>query len=229
MAAGADGRLQGGPRDGARVLPEPARQRARRSAAGGQRRRAGDHPGDRGMLPPLGAPALPGASDAQPRGQGSDRPVARIQGARQRLLSGAVAGDRAPTGGRHPRRLRRSPAQRACLFRGRFRGLHRPPAAARHPSSLHSDDESPRTAVRRGATQAQDYSQHPNGFGEKPVLKLMFGALIRAADRWRGLRFTEFELRQIAAVRKELDQEYEASITPLARSSQPRVSSKSAP
>ena len=28
----------------------------------------------------------------------------------------------------------------------------------------------------------------PNGFGEKPVLKLMFGALIRAAERWRGLR-----------------------------------------
>ena len=69
----------------------------------------------------------------------------------------------------------------------------------------------------------------PNGFGEKPVLKLMFGALIRAAERWRSLRFTEFELRQIAAVRKELDQEYEESITPLARSSQPRVSSKSAP
>ena len=69
----------------------------------------------------------------------------------------------------------------------------------------------------------------PNGFGEKPVLKLMFGALIRAADGWRGLRFTEFELRQIAAVRKELDQEYEASITPRARSSQPCVSSKSAP
>jgi putative transposase len=69
----------------------------------------------------------------------------------------------------------------------------------------------------------------PNGFGEKPVLKLMFGALIRAAERWRGLRFTEFELRQIAAVRKELDQEYDASISPLARSSQPRVSSKLAP
>ena len=30
----------------------------------------------------------------------------------------------------------------------------------------------------------------------------MFGALIRAAERWRGLRFTDFELRQIAAVRK---------------------------
>jgi putative transposase len=70
----------------------------------------------------------------------------------------------------------------------------------------------------------------PNGFGEKPVLKLMFGALIRAAERWRGLRFTEFELRQIAAVRKELSEEYQSSITtPQAHSAQPRASSKSAP
>ena len=34
---------------------------------------------------------------------------------------------------------------------------------------------------------------------------------MRAAERWRGLRFTEFELRQIAAVRKDLDAEYEAT------------------
>src|SRR5215207_5054122 len=53
----------------------------------------------------------------------------------------------------------------------------------------------------------------PNAFGEKPVLKLTFAALIRAAERWRGLRFTEFELRQIAAVRKDLDMEYEATVT----------------
>ena len=69
----------------------------------------------------------------------------------------------------------------------------------------------------------------PNGFGEKPVLKLMFGALIRAAERWRGLLFTEFELRQLVALRKELDEEYEASIRSPARSSQPRFSSKSTP
>jgi hypothetical protein len=69
----------------------------------------------------------------------------------------------------------------------------------------------------------------PNGVGEKPVLKLLLDSLVRAAERWRGLRFTEFELRQIAAVRKELDQEYEASITPLARSPTPRVSSKYVP
>jgi hypothetical protein len=57
----------------------------------------------------------------------------------------------------------------------------------------------------------------------------MFGALTRAAERWRGLRFTEFELRQIAAVRKDLDAEYDAKLTPPARSSHPRFSSKSAP
>ena len=69
----------------------------------------------------------------------------------------------------------------------------------------------------------------PNGLGEKPVMKLMFGALIRAAERWRGLRFTEFELRQLAALRKELDEEYQASIMSPTRSSQPRFSSKSTP
>jgi putative transposase len=69
----------------------------------------------------------------------------------------------------------------------------------------------------------------PNGFGEKAVLKLMFGALVRAAERWRGLRFSEFELRQLAAVRKDLDAEYEATITRSRRSSQPRFSSTSTP
>lgn len=68
----------------------------------------------------------------------------------------------------------------------------------------------------------------PNGFGEKPVLKLMFGALVRAAERWRGLRFIEFEFRQIAAVRKDLDAEYDATITRSDRPSQTRVSSTSA-
>jgi len=50
----------------------------------------------------------------------------------------------------------------------------------------------------------------PNAFGERAVLKLMFGALIRAAERWRSVKVSDFERRQLAAVRKELDQEYEA-------------------
>ena len=40
----------------------------------------------------------------------------------------------------------------------------------------------------------------------------MFGAMIRAAERWRAVKITDFERRQMAAVRKELDQEYEAEI-----------------
>jgi hypothetical protein len=38
----------------------------------------------------------------------------------------------------------------------------------------------------------------------RAVLKLMYGALIRAAERWRSVKITEFEHPQIAAVRNEL-------------------------
>jgi len=37
----------------------------------------------------------------------------------------------------------------------------------------------------------------PHAFGERAVLKLMYAALIRAAERWRGIRITEFEQRQL--------------------------------
>jgi putative transposase len=52
----------------------------------------------------------------------------------------------------------------------------------------------------------------PNGFGERAVLKLMFSAMTRAAERWHAIRITDFERRQIGAVKQELDQEYEARI-----------------
>jgi len=53
----------------------------------------------------------------------------------------------------------------------------------------------------------------PNAFGERPVLKLMFGAMTRAAERWRAIRLTEFERRQIDAVRKQLADEYKSADT----------------
>jgi hypothetical protein len=52
----------------------------------------------------------------------------------------------------------------------------------------------------------------PNAFGERAALKLMFGALVRAAERWRSVKVTEFERRQMTAVRKQLDEEYEAAV-----------------
>ena len=50
----------------------------------------------------------------------------------------------------------------------------------------------------------------PNAFGEKAVLKLMFAAMTRAAERWRAVKVTDFERRQMIALRAELDREYEA-------------------
>jgi transposase-like protein len=47
-----------------------------------------------------------------------------------------------------------------------------------------------------------------NAFGERPVLKLMYAALIRTSESWRGIKVTEFERRQCEAVRAELDEEH---------------------
>ena len=53
----------------------------------------------------------------------------------------------------------------------------------------------------------------PNAFGERPVLKLMFGAMTRAAERWRSIRFTELERRRTEIVRREPDTECETADT----------------
>ena len=71
----------------------------------------------------------------------------------------------------------------------------------------------------------------PNAFGEKAVLKLMFGAMTRAAERWRAVKITDFERRQMVALRAEFDQEYEAQTSlnrrPSKAQPQTKISSKS--
>jgi hypothetical protein len=42
----------------------------------------------------------------------------------------------------------------------------------------------------------------PHAFGERAVRKPIYAALIRAAERWRGIRMTEFEQRQLKAIRR---------------------------
>ena len=58
----------------------------------------------------------------------------------------------------------------------------------------------------------------------------MFSRLTQAAERWRSVKVTEFERRQMAAVRKELDQEYDSMVDLNAKSSkdtaQVRISSR---
>ncbi len=70
----------------------------------------------------------------------------------------------------------------------------------------------------------------PHAFGERAVLKLMYAALIRAAEHWRGLRITEFEWRQLQAIRDELNRAHTERTAPAVRAditaSQSRLSSK---
>ena len=55
----------------------------------------------------------------------------------------------------------------------------------------------------------------PHAFGERAVLKLIYAALIRAAERWRGIRITEFEHRQLKAIRDEIDNDFTARNAPV--------------
>lgn len=54
----------------------------------------------------------------------------------------------------------------------------------------------------------------PHAFGERAVLKLIYAALIRAAERWRGIKVSEFEHRQLQAIRAELDNAFTARNAP---------------
>jgi putative transposase len=66
----------------------------------------------------------------------------------------------------------------------------------------------------------------PHAFGERPLLKLMFAATLRASERWRGLKLTNFERAQLAAIRAELDAEFKKRHKPAVRSTPSRISSK---
>jgi hypothetical protein len=46
--------------------------------------------------------------------------------------------------------------------------------------------------------------------GDEALTEIFAVPLSRAAERWRAIRITDFERRQMAALRQELDREYEA-------------------
>jgi putative transposase len=65
----------------------------------------------------------------------------------------------------------------------------------------------------------------PHAFGERAVLKLMYAALIRAAEHWRGIKISEFERRQLRALREEIDNQFAARNATVATASLPNLSS----
>ena len=67
----------------------------------------------------------------------------------------------------------------------------------------------------------------PHAFGERPVLKLMYAALIRASQTWRRVVISEFELKQIEELRNELEKEFkERTASAVQNASHQRIYSK---
>ena len=66
----------------------------------------------------------------------------------------------------------------------------------------------------------------PHAFGERPMMKLMCAAVIRASSRRRGIKMTAFDRAQPEAVRKERDEAFAERHRPINRSPRSRVSSK---
>jgi putative transposase len=114
----------------------------------------------------------------------------------------AEPGHRARTRGRRRCRLQPQKRQRGRMLHGWLRSLHRPP---RFPVTHRRAIRTTNLLERLFVEERRRLKIIPNAFGERAVLKLMFGALIRAAERWRSIKVTEFEHRQITSVRKELD------------------------
>jgi hypothetical protein len=59
-----------------------------------------------------------------------------------------------------------------------------------------------------------------NAFGERPVLKVMYSALIRASDGWRWIQVKPFETKQLEAVGAELVAEHRHRYEPASTKSE---------
>jgi putative transposase len=67
----------------------------------------------------------------------------------------------------------------------------------------------------------------PHAFGERPVLKLMYSALIRASQTWQRVAIGVFELKQIDELRAELDADFsQRTASAVLPASRPRISSR---
>ena len=66
----------------------------------------------------------------------------------------------------------------------------------------------------------------PHAFGERPMLKLMFAAVICAAEKWRKLKATNFEREQLRQLRQEMNENFKRRHTPAVTPAPSAFSSK---
>lgn len=55
--------------------------------------------------------------------------------------------------------------------------------------------------------------------GERAVMKLMFAALIRAAENWRGIRISPFERHQLERLQEQLKRGFRGRHEPVIKES----------
>jgi hypothetical protein len=65
----------------------------------------------------------------------------------------------------------------------------------------------------------------PHAFGERPLMKLMFAATIRASERWHGIKSTAFDRQQLEMIRKELAEAFRKRHAATNKNAPSRVSS----
>jgi transposase-like protein len=51
-------------------------------------------------------------------------------------------------------------------------------------------------------------------FGERPVLKLMYAALVRGSERWRGITISDFERKQLEQLQQDLRKQHQEENKP---------------
>jgi transposase-like protein len=66
----------------------------------------------------------------------------------------------------------------------------------------------------------------PHAFGERPMLKLMFAAVIRASAKWRKLKVTNFEREQLRQLREEMNERFKRRHAPAVTPAPSAFSSK---
>jgi transposase-like protein len=67
----------------------------------------------------------------------------------------------------------------------------------------------------------------PHAFAERAVLKLMYAALVRAAETWKRAVISEFELKHLQSLREHLNRVHAERTAPAVTSaSRSRISSR---
>ncbi len=135
--------------------------------------------------------------------------MAGVQGAGPGGLPGAEPGDWSRACGRRRGRLRQEHERAVACFMDDFEACI---AHLRFPVPHRRAIRTTNLLERLFVEERRRLKIIPNAFGERAVLKLMFGALTRAAECWGSVKVTEFERRQLTAIRNELDQEHEVQV-----------------